>query len=131
MRRLLQIGSFLLLLVTFVAPLSECFERWDAPGISNDVEFAVFALILALCLVLLVSKLVSGLALLSRLVSIAYRGRHPEPSVGAHRTSLIAFFVPPLAFPPLKSDSEISRAADRNSTSDRPQACVPARTGTA
>jgi hypothetical protein len=69
MRRLLQFGILFFVLVTFLAPLAECFDRWDAPGIGNDTEFAVFFLIFALCLVLLVSKLVSALALLVNLIS--------------------------------------------------------------
>jgi len=63
-RRLLQLGTFILLLVALVAPIAECFDCWDVPGVSNDVEFAVFSLILPLCLVLLVSRLVATLALL-------------------------------------------------------------------
>ena len=48
MRRLLQFGTLFFVLVTFLAPLAECFDRWDAPGIGNDTEFAVFFLIFAL-----------------------------------------------------------------------------------
>ena len=72
MRRLLQLGTCILLLVALVAPIAECFDCWDAPGVSNDVEFAVFSLILALCLVLLVSRLIAFLALLVDQFSIRH-----------------------------------------------------------
>lgn len=68
MRRLLLFGTFFFVLVTFFAPLAECFDRWDPPGVSNDTEFAVFALIFILCLVLLVSKPIFTLASLVSLV---------------------------------------------------------------
>lgn len=59
MRRLLQFGTFIMVLAAIVTPLSEAFDRWDAPGLSNDTEFGIFALVLFLVLVLLVSKLVA------------------------------------------------------------------------
>lgn len=91
----------MLLLATFVTPLMEYFDRWDLPGIANDTEFAVFVLILTLCLVLLVSRLLSALALLIHLVAQPHR---PQPELShatpAHR--LIAFFIPPPSPPPLR-----------------------------
>lgn len=63
MRRLLQIGTLLFLAVTFVTPVLEWFDRWDASGLGNDTEFAVFVFCLGLCLVLVLMKLLSGLAL--------------------------------------------------------------------
>jgi hypothetical protein len=101
MRRLLQLGTLFLLLATFLTPLSECFDRWDPPGISNDVEFALFALILTLCLVLLVGKLVSALALVFRFVLIS-RFRQSDPPMATCGRGAIAFFVPPLSPPPLR-----------------------------
>jgi hypothetical protein len=101
MRRLLQFGTFLLLIATIAAPISEWFDRWDAPGISNDVEFAVFALILTLCLVLLVSKLVAALALVIRLALLPDFQRAEEAAV-ARRNSLLDIFVPPMSPPPLR-----------------------------
>jgi Na+/phosphate symporter len=102
MRRLLQFGTFFLVLVTFFVPLAECFDRWDPPGISNDTEFAVFALIFILCLVLLVSKLISALASLVSLVPSPNFQTSEKPSVfGAHRT--LQILVPPLdSSPPLR-----------------------------
>lgn len=101
MRRLLQLGTLLLLLVTFVTPLSEFFDRWDPPGISNDIEFAVFVFVLALCLVLLVSRMIAVLALLIRLATQPHRAL-AEHAVIAHGVSPLAFFVPPLSPPPLR-----------------------------
>jgi len=72
-RRLLQLGTCILLLVALVAPIAECFDCWDAPGVSNDVEFAVFSLILGLCLVLLVSRLVATVALVVDQFSIRHK----------------------------------------------------------
>lgn len=70
MQRLLQVGTLLLLVVTFLAPLLECFDRWDAPGLANDTEFGFFALIFALCLVLLVCALLAARSLLVSLAAM-------------------------------------------------------------
>jgi hypothetical protein len=101
MRRLLQFGTLFFVLVTLLAPLAECFDRWDAPGIGNDTEFAVFFLIFALCLVLLVSKLVSALALLVHLISLPHFQLSDE-SWAIEANSPLGIFVPPLSFPPLR-----------------------------
>ena len=101
MRRLLQFGCVLLLLVTFVTPLSEWFDRWDAPGLSNDAEFAIFALVLTLCLVLLVSRLVSVMALRMRLIAEPYLARAEAWDTTATH-SPFAICVPPLSPPPLR-----------------------------
>ena len=47
------------MIATFVAPLAECFDRWDAPGLDNDTEFALFLFVFLLCLVLVVAMLVA------------------------------------------------------------------------
>jgi hypothetical protein len=91
----------MLLLATFVTPLMEYFDRWDLPGIVDDTEFAVFMLVLTLCLVLLVSRLLSALALLIHLISQPHR-RQPEPSHATPTHRLVAFFIPPLSPPPLR-----------------------------
>ena len=72
MRRLLQLGTLIFVLSTILVPVSEFFDRWDAPGISNDTEFAIFALVLVLCLLLLVTKLVSALGLRMHLVMMPF-----------------------------------------------------------
>jgi hypothetical protein len=100
-RRLLQFATFLFVLVTFLAPLSECFDRWDTPGLSNDTEFAVFALILLLCLVLLVSRLVAACALLIHMVLLPRFGRCRQQPASQSGSGL-AIFVPPLCPPPLR-----------------------------
>jgi len=70
MRRLLQLGTVLLVLSTILVPIAELFDRWDSPGISNDTEFAFFAVMLLFCLVLLISRLVAVLGLRMRLVTV-------------------------------------------------------------
>lgn len=95
MRRLLQFGTFLFLLVTFLAPLTECFDRWDVPGISNDTEFAVFAFLFALCLVLVLCVLISARSLV---VDLVLERMVQQPSdewlpVGARL--LVSIFIPP------------------------------------
>jgi hypothetical protein len=62
MRRLLQFGTIMILIAAFI-PFLEVFDRWDTPGLSNDTEFNVFALVFAICLVVLVCKLISSAAL--------------------------------------------------------------------
>jgi hypothetical protein len=99
MRRLLQIGTFLFLLVIFCAPLAECFDRWDAPGLSNDTEFAVFALVFALCLVLVVCLLIAAGSLIRNLVLECLV---PEPSDGWLPNGaklLVSIFIPPRLLP--------------------------------
>ncbi len=61
-RRIYQIGTLFLLLSLFLAPVFECFDRWDLPGLGNDTEMAAFGLVLLLCLLLAVCKLIPGLA---------------------------------------------------------------------
>lgn len=100
MRRLLQIGTFLFVLIAILAPLAELFDRWDSSGFSNDTEFATFALIFVLCLVLLVSKLISVFAQRIHLIEL----RCPQPSeLWIHPRS--EFFSPnisSLSSPPLR-----------------------------
>ena len=100
MRRLLQFATLFFVLVTLFAPLAECFDRWDPPGISNDTEFALFALLFMLCLVLLVSKLLSVLALVVNLVSLRhFQASETLKAVGA---TTLPIFVPLLSPPPLR-----------------------------
>ncbi len=101
MRRLLQLGTLCLFLAVFLAPLEECFDHWDLPGIANDTEFAVFALILTLCLVLLVSKLLSVLALRIGFVAQPHRQRS-RPASLQQTNSPFAIFIPPIGPSPLR-----------------------------
>jgi len=99
MRRMLQIGTWVLLLVMFLSPLAECFDRWDAPGISNDTEFAVFTLIFALCLVLVVCVLLAARSLLHRL-GLEHTILQPSNErlpIGARLR--ISIFIPPRLLP--------------------------------
>ena len=57
-RRLFQLGTMLLLLTVFLAPVFEFFDRWDAPGLNNDVEMAVFSVVLLLSLLLAACTLI-------------------------------------------------------------------------
>jgi hypothetical protein len=101
MRRLLQLGLFLFTAVLFLAPLAECFDSWDPPGISNDSEFALFVLVFTLCLVLLVSKLISDLATRVSLIWLA--NYHQFAHAKAAEAGLsFTNFIPPLPSPPLR-----------------------------
>lgn len=48
----------MLLLAIVLAPLLECFDRWDAPGLGNDTEMAAFCFVLLLCLLLAACRLI-------------------------------------------------------------------------
>src|SRR6516164_4556242 len=100
MRRLFQFGA-VMMLIGAVIPLLELFDRWDAPGLSNDTEFAVFAFIFAICLVVLLCKLVASdvLKLGFILCRFLIREDRAKPIEAAY-TSLFA--VPPLLVPPLR-----------------------------
>jgi hypothetical protein len=60
MGRILRLSVTLLILTSVLAPVSEALDRWDAPGLGNDTEMGLFALVLVLCLVVVVSRLASG-----------------------------------------------------------------------
>jgi hypothetical protein len=99
-RRLLQFGMVLLLLALFM-PLQEVFDRWDAPGLSNDTEFTFFALVLTICLVLVVCKLIALVALELGLVSVGILPRADAPMHSEAGHSVI-FLGPPLSLVPLR-----------------------------
>jgi hypothetical protein len=101
MRRMLQFATFMMLLACVIAPLSEFFDQWDTEGLSNDTELGMVAFIFILCLVLLVSKLISSQALRVdccsvNLLDTKSRGRHDEFD---HK---FIFMVPPLLSLPLR-----------------------------
>ena len=62
MQRLFQLGTLILLATTLLVPLSESLDRWDKPGLGNDTEFHLFAIVLFLALVLLLTRLVARAA---------------------------------------------------------------------
>ena len=100
MRRLFQFGAVMMLIGAFY-PLLELFDRWDAPGLSNDTEFRVYALLFAICLVLLLCKLISSGALKFGFISsrIFLRDERVRPVEGGHK---FLFAVPPLFVLPLR-----------------------------
>jgi len=98
---LLQLGTWLLLMVVLVAPLSEWFDRWDAPGLSNDVEFAIFSFIVTLCLVLLVSKLMASIAMQVELFSVR-RLLEPDESLTTETLYAHKLLLPPPKIAPLR-----------------------------
>ncbi len=97
-RRLLQFASLLFLLTMLLAPLAECFDAWDPPGLADDTEFAVFGFALILCLVLLVCRFIASLALEFDLAesSKVFRG---VCSFHASDRALPPLFIPPLRSP--------------------------------
>jgi hypothetical protein len=98
-RRLLQLGFFLLVTATFLPPLAELFDRWDAPGLDNDTEFALFAIVFTICLVLLVCKLNSSLERMAYLVGLPYsppQNEAPAISFGIYSDAVIPHTSPPL-----------------------------------
>ena len=99
MRRLLQFGTLLFLLVVFVAPVAEFFDRWDAPGLSNDMEFGVFALVLALCLVLVVCMLIAARSLRNKLVLGPVVQYPPDEKIPFGPTLVFSIFIPPRLAP--------------------------------
>ena len=99
MRRLLQFGTLLFLLVMFLAPLAELFDRWDAPGLSHDTEFGVFALVLALCLVLVVCMLIAERSLRNKLVLGPVVQYPPEEKISFGQELVISIFIPPRLTP--------------------------------
>ena len=100
-RKLLQFGSFLLILVAIATPICAFFDRWDPPSLGDDTEMTVFALVLVLCLLLLVCKLLAAFAVpLTRL-----GGRELDWDEVASMWSRIAdtiLFVPPQSPSPLR-----------------------------
>lgn len=100
MKRLFQFGAILMLIGAFY-PLLELFDRWDPPGLSNDSEFKVYALLFAICLVLLLCKLISSGALAFHFVSsrISLRDQKARPVEAGHT---FIFAVPPLPTLPLR-----------------------------
>lgn len=104
-KRLLQLGTLLLVLVTVLTPLLECFDRWDKPGLDNDIEFPVFALVLVLCLLLLVMRLVARSALQMDMRLLPGLWRDAAQAI-TQREPLTAVFVPPpkctLPYSPLR-----------------------------
>lgn len=91
----------MLLIAAFIVPLIEFFDHWDPPGLSNDTEYAVYALVFAICLVLLVCKLISSGAL--KLGFVSWRVfLHDERARPVEAGHTCIFAVPPLFILPLR-----------------------------
>jgi len=90
----------MLILAAFITPLIEFLDRWDPPGLGNDTEQGVFALILVLCLVLLVCKLITSLC---KLIDLALSPCPPQAEgVSSHLLRRIAGTISPHTSPPLR-----------------------------
>ena len=100
MKRLFQFGAILMLIGAFY-PLLELFDRWDAPGLANDTEFKVYALLFAVCLVILLCKLISAGALRFDFAfwQVFLYGESAKPVEAGHT---FIFAVPPLFVLPLR-----------------------------
>ncbi len=101
MRRILQFSTLVLILTVIVTPISEAFDHWDPPGLGHDTEFAVFAFVLSLVFVLLVSKLVASLRqiiLLLPCLDQLFPNDEPSPSLVVLRISCLS----PDTSPPLR-----------------------------
>jgi hypothetical protein len=90
-----------MLLIALFMPLQEVFDRWDMPGLTNDTEFAVFALAVTMCLVLLVSKLIASGVL--KVAMILIRAMLPaETQSHLEAGPRFVFLIPPLLLVPLR-----------------------------
>jgi hypothetical protein len=101
MKRLLQFGTVMLLFAAFIVPLMEFFDHWDAPGLSNDTEYAIYALVFAICLVLLVCKLISSGALNFGFISWRVFLRDERARL-VETDHIFIFAIPPLLILPLR-----------------------------
>lgn len=98
-KRLLKFVTIFFVLVTFLMPLLECFDRWDRPGLSNDTEFPVFLIALFVTLVLL-----AAVAIASRFHDDLGHMRTTEiryetlwcVSSPVKQLSIVPFIIPPL-----------------------------------
>ena len=95
MRRLLRFGTVMLLIAAFIVPLMEFFSNTGTRRISNDTEYAIYALAFAICLVLLVCKLISSGALKFGFIScqVLLLNDRAKPVEARHA---FIFAVPPL-----------------------------------
>jgi len=51
MKWLLRLVTIVMITMTVLMPLFECFDRWDLSGLRNDTEFPVFLITLFITLV--------------------------------------------------------------------------------
>jgi len=89
------------MLIGAFVPLLEFFDHWDAPGLSNDTEYAVFAFVFSICLVLLLCKLISSSALEFGFISCRVL-LHDDRAKASEAGYTSIFAVPPLFVLPLR-----------------------------
>ena len=89
----------LLLLTVFLMPVFEFFDRWDAPGLGNDTEMAVFCVILLFCLLLAACTLIRHFADRSEddLVPIVWPDEVPPFEL--EQAFLYKLIIPPISVP--------------------------------
>jgi hypothetical protein len=59
MKRLLRLVTIVLITMSVLMPLLECFDRWDRPGLGNDTELPIFLITLFITLVILVAAAIA------------------------------------------------------------------------
>ena len=59
MKRLLRLVTIIMVSMTVLMPLLECFDRWDRPGLRNDTEFPLFLITLFITLVILAAAAIA------------------------------------------------------------------------
>jgi len=59
MKQLLRFVTIVMVTMTLLTPLLECFDRWDRPGLGNDTEFPLFLITLFITLVILIAAAIS------------------------------------------------------------------------
>lgn len=60
MKRLLRVVTIIMVTMTLLMPLLECFDRWDSPGLRNDSELPVFLITLFISLVILATVAIAS-----------------------------------------------------------------------
>lgn len=60
MKCLLRVVTIIMVTMTLLMPLLECFDRWDRPGLGNDTELPVFLITLFIALVILAAAAIAS-----------------------------------------------------------------------
>ena len=98
MKRMLRLVTILMVSVTFLMPLLECFDRWDGPGLSNDTEFPVFVIALLISMVLLalvaIARRIKDQLAKQTTTPIVYRRTNQESHAWFYITPTAAFSPP-------------------------------------
>ena len=75
----------MLMLAAVLVPVLEFFDRWDPPGPGSDTEFAVFGIVMLLCLLLAVSRVVASLDGMMVRVLVGLVAAWSQGHSGVHR----------------------------------------------